>query len=279
MPEPTLFRAAVLDTTSLTPHLVRVRMGPAGARDGVADLTAFGSSGVADERVVLTLPGADRRDTVERSYTVRSFDPVAATLAVDVAVHGPGPGSTWARRATPGDAVVLSAAMGWYAPPPEAAWQLLVADLSGLPALARIAESSPLPTSALVEVPGSADRLPLPGAASTRWLCGTGNGLAPSGLLDQLRDLELPPGPGYVWCAGEAGSTRALRRHLRYERGLSSRAYLVLGYWRSDQAEWDRRHAALAGGLESVYTAAVARGLSSTDALEAYDDALEEVGL
>ncbi len=274
-----MFRAAVMDTTSLGPHLVRVRLGPAGAGGKAADLTAFRSSGVADERVVLTLPAAGQGDPVQRSYTVRSFDRGTATLVVDVVVHGPGPGSAWAPRAARGDVVVLGAPLGWHAPPPEAAWQLLVADLSGLPALARIAEATPLPTHALVEVPAPADRLPLPGTTSTRWLCGTGNGLAPSGLLDRLRDLELPPGPGYVWCAGEAGAARGLRRHLRHERGLTSREYLVLGYWRINQPDWDRRHAALAGGLESVYTAAVARGLSSTDALEAYDDALEQVGL
>ncbi len=297
MAEPTLFRAAVRGTTRLSPHLVRVRFGPAGASPGLADLTAFRSSGVGDERLVLVLPGPDRRHTpepdagggwdhlpldrrpVQRSYTVRAFDPASATLVVDVVVHEGGPGSAWALRAAPGDVVLLTEARGWYAPPPEATWQLLVADLTALPALARIAESSPLPSHALVEVPEPADRLPVRAAVSTRWLCGTGNGLAPSGLLRAVRELELPRGPGYVWCAGEAAETRALRRHLRGERGLTTREYVVLGYWRQDQADWDRRYAQLAGGLEGVYAEAVARGLSSTDALEAYDDALERVGL
>jgi NADPH-dependent ferric siderophore reductase len=297
VPEPTLFRAAVLGTVRLSPHLVRVRFGPAGALGGLADLTAFSSTGVGDERLVLVLPDAGRRHTpepdadgswdslapqrrpVQRSYTVRSFDAVRATLVVDVVLHGPAPGAAWALRAAPGDVVLLTAAIGWYAPPPEAAWQLLVADLSGLPALARIAETSSLPSHALVEVPEAADRLPLPGTVSTRWLDGTGNGVSASGLLRTLRESELPPGPGYIWCAGEAGETRALRRHLRHERGLTTREYRVLGYWRADQADWDRRYATLAPGLQGVYTAAVARGLSSTDALEAYDDALEQLGL
>ena len=300
MPEPSLFRAAVRGTARLSPHLVRVVLGPAGPAgpaDRVLDLTAFTSTGVGDERLVLVLPVPGRRHTpapgadlgwdhlpadqrpVQRSYTVRSFDAASTTLVVDVVVHDGGPGSAWALRAEPGDVVLATAPMGWYAPPPAARWQLLVADLTALPALARIVETSPLPSHALVEVPEPADRLPLPAAASTRWLCGTGNGLGPSGLLRAVRELELPAGPGYVWCAGEAAETRALRRHLRHDRGLTTREYLVLGYWRRDQADWDARYARLAGGLETVYAEAVARGLSSTDALEAYDDALERVGL
>ncbi|SDT23373.1 NADPH-dependent ferric siderophore reductase, contains FAD-binding and SIP domains [Friedmanniella luteola] len=297
MPPLTLYRAEVRATARLSPHLVRVTFGPAGALDALLDLTAFRSTGVGDERLVLVLPTPGERHTpvpdadggwdhldpgrrpAQRSYTVRASDPTSATLVVDVVVHEGGPGSAWALRAAEGDVVLLTAAMGWYRPPPEATWQLLVADLTALPALARITETSPLPSHALVEVPEPADRLPLPAAASTRWLCGTGNGLGPSGLLRALRDLPLPPGPGYVWCAGEAAETRALRRHLRHARGLTTREYVVLGYWRHDQADWDRRYAELAGGLEGVYADAVARGLSSTDALEAYDDALERVGL
>jgi len=266
----------------------------------VPDLSAFVSTGVGDERLVVVFPlpggtepplpvrtgtGWDYPDASSRppmrSYTVRSFDAATAELVVDVVVHDGGVASAWARRARPGDLVLLSGAAGWYDPPVDAEWQLLVGDMTALPALGRIAETARrgLRTSAVVEVLDAADRQPLPAGVDADWLTGSGNGRGPSRLLAALRGHAWPSGPGYVWFAGEAAESRAVRRHLRHELGWPASRYDVLGYWRSGQEEWTRRYAEVAPGLEHVYVEAVARGLSSTDALEVYDDALERVGL
>ena len=111
------------------------------------------------------------------------------------------------------------------------------------------------------------------------WLVGTGNGRAPSGLLAALAGFDPPPGPGYVWFAGEAADSRGVRRHLRREWGWSAERYTTLGYWRRDAERWDARYAEIGPGLEHVYAEAVAAGRSSTEALELYDDALEQAGL
>jgi NADPH-dependent ferric siderophore reductase len=274
--EETYYRAAVRARTWLTPHLVRLRLGAPDhpAAGPTSDLTHFRSTGVPDERVVLVLPEGHRR-----SYSVRAFDPATSALIVDVAAHTGGVAATWAREAQPGDVLLVSEPLGWYAPPSDAGWQLLVGDLTALPAVGRITEATGLPTHTLVEVPDAADRLPLPPGTDAHWLCGSGNGRGPSALPSALRDVAWPAGPGYVWCAGEAAAARAVRRHLRHDLGWSVDRYRVLGYWRVDQEAWQRRYAPVGRDLEGVYRDAVASGLSSTDALEAYDDALEQVGL
>ena len=309
MADEAYYRAEVRERVWLTPHMVRLRLGAPpvrkpGASDvaagGLPDLTRFVSTGVGDERLVLVLPGPGEDEPplpvptetgwdypdpasrpVMRSYTVRSFDPDAGELAVDVVAHEGGVASDWARSARVGDRLLVTEARGWYDPPVDAEWQLLLGDLTALPAIGRLAESirSGLHTMAVVEVVGPADRQPLPAGVRTRWLCGSGNGLGPSRLLQALHEVDWPAGPGYVWFAGEAADSRAVRRHLRHDLGWPAARYDVLGYWRAGQAEWTRRYEQLAPGLEQVYTDAVRRGLSSTEALEVYDDALERVGL
>jgi NADPH-dependent ferric siderophore reductase len=289
-------RAEVVATRRLTPHLVRVELGGEGLRD-------WSTSGVPDERLVLVLPAPGSRTAAApvtmadgtqdypdpdgqppmRSYTVRAWDADAVRMVVDFVVHSGGVASTWAQSARPGDVIFVTEAMGWYRPPADAAWQLLVADLAGLPALARAVEELPAGTRAyaLVEVPTADDRLEVASAANVgwSWLVGSGNDVGPSRLPAAVADFRAPEGPGYVWFAAEASASRAVRKHLRHERGWPVGRYTTLGYWRLDAERWDARYAEVAPSLESVYTDAVAAGISSEDALELYDEALERVGL
>lgn len=289
-------RAEVRTVTRLGPHLVRVELGGPG-------LAAWTSSGVPDERLLLVLPEPGSRaarapttmpDGTQdypdaddqppmRSYTVRAWDPVALRMSVDLVVHDGGVASAWAQTARPGDVLYLTAAMGWYRPPADCVWQLLVADLTGLPALGRIVAELPAGARALalVEVPDPADRAEVATRADVTWtwLVGSGNDVGPSRLPAAVAGLTLPEGPGYVWFAAEASASRAVRKHLRHERGWPVERCTTLGYWRRDAERWDARYAEVAPALESVYTDAVAAGLSSADALELYDDALEREGL
>ena len=289
-------RAEVVGTRRLTPHLVRVELGGEGLR-------GWSTSGVPDERLVLVLPAPGSRTAAEpvtmpdgtqdypdpddqppmRSYTVRAWDAAAARMVVDLVVHEGGVASTWARSARAGDVVYVTEAMGWYRPPADATWQLLVADLAGLPALARVVEELPPGTLAHVvaEVPAADDRIEVASAADVTWswVVGAGNDVGPSRLAACVAGFEAPQGPGYVWFAGEASTSRAVRKHLRHGRGWSATRCTTLGYWRLDAERWDARYAEVAPSLESVYTDAVAAGVSSDEALELYDEALERAGL
>ena len=289
-------RAEVLTVRRVTPHLVRVELGGDGLR-------TWESTGVPDERLVLVLPRPGTREVVPpttmadgtqdypdpddqppmRSYTVRSWDGETGRMSVELVVHEGGIASTWARTAEPGDVIYLTEAMGWYRPPADAGWQLLVADLAGLPALARAVEELAPGTRAyaVVEVPTEADRLEVgtAGDVTWTWLVGCGNDAGPSRLADAVAGFATPEGPGYIWFAAEASASRAVRKHLRNERGMPASRCTLLGYWRLDSERWDARYAEVAPTLEAVYTEAVAAGATSDDALVLYDEALERVGL
>jgi NADPH-dependent ferric siderophore reductase len=292
----TYFRAEVRQAKRLTPNMVRVRFGG-------DDLARFVSSGVPDERLVVVFPRAGELNTPPperqpdgtydypdeasrpemRSYTVRRWDAGAGEMVIDFVAHEGGVAAQWALQATPGQVVYLSEAAGWYEPPADTEWQLLVADMTALPALGRIVEQLPAGQRAYViaEVISEADRQQFESAAelSCRWLVGSGHGKSPCTLGRAVADFDWPDGPGYVWFAGEAAESRAVRKQLRASLGWPTERYRILGYWRIRQEEWMARYNQVGAELEQVYARAVADGHSSTDALEMYDDALEQAGL
>lgn len=290
------YRAEVRSVTRLSPNMIRVCFGG-------GDLADWSSTGRGDERLVIVFPHAgdteppapqcladgtydypDDFDRPEmRSYTVRAWNPQTQEMLIDFVAHDGGVAVPWVRAARPGHTVFLTEAAGWYKPPADTAWELLIADMTALPALGRIVEQLPPERQAYViaEVIESGDeqQFRTPARIETRWLHGTGHGRSPSGLLAALQDFSWPEGPGFVWFAGEAAESRAVRRYLRRELGWSTDRYQILGYWRVRKHEWTQRYEEIGPGLEQVYTAAVADGLSSTEALELYDDALAAAGL
>ncbi|MBJ7336891.1 siderophore-interacting protein [Mycolicibacterium sp.] len=238
--------------------------------------------GAGDEAVGVYFPSAgDAADG--RNYSVRYRGPGANRITCDFLLHQRGVASDWARRAEVGDRVVLDHARSWYRPEDTTRWQLLVADLSGLPALARILEELPDGTDAtvIVEVTEKSDLAYLPTRAGVSMVStvGTGNGYAPGELANLVRRHAHRDGRGYCWFAGEAGTTREVRKHLRRERGWDSEQYDVVGYWRFDSEVWDRRYEAVGDEMLAVYERALAEGKGAKIAAEEYDEALERVGL
>jgi NADPH-dependent ferric siderophore reductase len=218
-----------------------------------------------------------------RNYSVRHLDVGTRRMTCDFVLHERGIASDWARRARAGDRVVLAHARRWYRPEATTRWQLLVADLSGLPALARILEELPggVDASVIVEVAEQSDlaylptRVDVPVTATV----GTGNGYAPSRLAELVRAHPHPTGRGYCWFAGEARATREVRKHLRGQHGWVADQYDIVGYWRFDSETWDRKYEAVSDEVEAVYAQALADGKDEKIASEEYDLALERIGL
>jgi NADPH-dependent ferric siderophore reductase len=289
------FRADVRDVVALTPNMIRIVFGG-------EDLRRFVSSGDPDERLVVVLPRAGEREapvpirqddgTLDypaedepemRSYTVRRVDAATGELVIDFVRHEGGVAATWAIQARVGDVVYLSPASGWYRPPADTTWQLLMADMTALPALGRILEELPAQQRAVVlaEVtePSDSQRIETSADTTVSWLPGSGNGHAPSRLLQALQEIELPEGPGYLWFAGEAAESRAVRKYVRRELGWPTERFTIIGYWRVEKERWMARYEEVGESLEKVYESAVASGLSEGDALEIYEEALEKAGL
>jgi NADPH-dependent ferric siderophore reductase len=217
-----------------------------------------------------------------RTYTVRHDDRQNGRVVVDILMHGDGVGTAWAREAAVGDKVTLAHANSWYRPPATADWQVLVADMAGLPALARILDAPPpVATSVVVEVVDDTDLAYLPHQSDLQVLpvFGTGNGVCDSALVAHAMSAIPTGGIGYCWFAGEASDARALRKHLRHEQRWPSDQLDVMGYWRENSADWDTRFARVGSDLYSVYTKALDEGKSERVAMEEFDEALEKAGL
>lgn len=270
----------------LTPHLVRLVLGG-------GDADRWVSSGVPDEAILLVVPepGTTRvtmpdevtdGDPYARSrwYTVRDYDADRRELTVDVVLHDVGLATRWARTVRVGDPVGISSPHHWFARPEDARWQLLCGDIVAAPAIARIIAQTPpqVRTHAYVEVPDPADALDDLGADVT-WVHNPRLGDEGSTLAEVVGSVELPEGPGYVYAAGEAAATRAVRKLLRHERGLPKESYAVVGYWRVRSEQWMRRYARAGIDLETLYAEGERAGLDSEQLSDEVDRRLEEAGL
>lgn len=237
----------------------------------VPDLVALDLPDVADAAV-----GVYFDDAVGRTYSVRACDRAARRMTVDVLRHSVGPGTRWAETARPGDRVRLKYPGSWYRPSSES--RLLVADLAGLPALARILDELPSTDGAtvVVEVLDESDLDYLP-AMDLVTSVGTGNGVGASALPGLV--AEHCVGRSYCWFAGEAAAARAVRKHLRIERVWEREQLNVMAYWRHRAEEWTARYAPVSAEMYAVYERVLAESNDAKAAAEEWDDALERRGL
>lgn len=162
-----------------------------------------------------------------RDYTIRYLRPEQRELDIDFALHGHGPGASWAAKAQPGDRVGILGPRGSTVVEPGFDWYLLGADETALPALGAWLEQLPADVNVLAfaEVADAAEEQPL--TRPVTWLYRDRG----QSLRDAIVVAELPPGDGYVWVAGEATGLKPIRRHLR-AKGLNRDWMEIDGYWK-----------------------------------------------
>lgn len=173
-------------------------------------------------------PPSDR--THVAVYTVRSADPVAGLVTIDIFRHAGGRTSEWMSVAQSGELVgLIGPGGGWL---PDAEHLVIAGDETALPAIARILETAPagVTGSAMIEVEGDLDYPPLS---------------APSGvtfrIVDRARGDTLeaaftaadfgPEGRRHLWFAAEKHRAASMRQHLRTCRGVARNETYVTGYW------------------------------------------------
>jgi NADPH-dependent ferric siderophore reductase len=251
------FLAEVVSVTDVHPHLRQVVVGG-------DDLARFAPTGPDTFVYVLLPPPGRERLTIDQSftwegfeqmaeadrpvgayYTVRRWDASRREVTMLMVRHGDeGPASAWIDRAKPGDPVALWGPRTAYHPPAATDWHLLVADETGLPAVAAILETLPAGAVARVfaEVADDSERQVLPSApgVDVTWLSRDG---APAGtttlLADAVRTMPWPGGTPYVWGGGESRAMTAVRRYVRGDRGLTREAVSLVGYWRHASSPLD----------------------------------------
>lgn len=250
------FVTAVVRTEQLTPHFRQVTVGG-------GDLHDFSPLGPDTFLYVLAPPRGRTELTIDQGfsweafaemapqdqpvgayYTLRRWRPEAAEIDLLFLLHGDeGEGSYWAAHARPGDPVALWGPRTAWDPPADTARYLLVADETGLPALAVILETLPAgtPVTAFVELDDDADRIPFETSVDLdlTWLHRDGAEVGTTTLLvDAVRAAAVEAVGTYAWGGGESRAVTAVRKHLRGERGFDREAVSMTGYWRHD------RHAA-----------------------------------
>jgi NADPH-dependent ferric siderophore reductase len=185
-----------------------------------------------------------------RSYTIRAHHAETATIDIDFVLHDhAGPATRWAETAEPGATLAMFGPSATFARPTplptsiaKADWLLLAGDATALPAIAAILEWLPdtTPAVAYIEVANQAEHQDLLGNATIHWLDRNDTTAAPGGLLvDALTTATLPTSAPFAWLAGEAGSIRALRRHLINDRRLPKSAIDFTGHWRQSLSQDD----------------------------------------
>ncbi|OMI39611.1 siderophore-interacting protein [Streptomyces sparsogenes] len=206
-----------------------------------ADASATSGSAASDS----TISGSTTSGSATSGSAVSGSTTSGSAVSASGCATAGGPASRWAASARPGDrALVLGPTAPDnggvdFRPPPGTDWMLIAADETALPAVAGILAWLPAGTRAKVwiEVQHAEDlqQLPTDADAEIVWLLrdGADPGQPRSALLlDAVRTATLPEGTPYAWIAGEAGTVRALRRHLVRERAFDRKAVTFTGYWR-----------------------------------------------
>lgn len=242
----TTYFADVLTNEMITPHMRRVVFGGSG-------LAEFTSCGIADEWIRLFFPtpagepavlpisqgkGWSFPDDVPREgrwYSVRRFDPATSELTVDIVDHEGGVATAWARSAAPGDRIAISGADGRYGADEPTDWELVVADMTGLPSALRILEEMPAGRKAVVvfevQAPEDKQTVQTHADADVHWLVHPDHGSASGRLASYVRDLAWHAGTPYVWMSAEAAATRDIRSYTRRERRVPNGCADIVGYW------------------------------------------------
>ena len=188
-----------------------------------------------DDHVKLMLPdGAG--GLLMRDYTPRAFDTGRGELVVEFALHGDGPFAGWAAQAEVGQMLTVAGPRGSMVIPVDYDWHLLVGDDSAWPAIARRLEELPagVRVDVLLLMP-DAPAWPAGSSVTPRFFA------TPEALAQALRELALPDGEGFVWCAGEAQLMAALRDVLLREKGHPKEAMKVAAYWKQGATGYHAR--------------------------------------
>ena len=126
------------------------------------------------------------------------------------------------------------------------------------------------------------DEIPLPSPADVEvtWqVVAEDTGICDA-LVDAVTSRDLPAEDRYVWLAGEARASRAVRRHLRRELGWPQADFYTCGYWQIEAEKWNARYEEVADEVLAKAADVEQRvGADQGAYLDALDDIYESVGL
>ncbi|MEV0378511.1 siderophore-interacting protein [Nonomuraea sp. NPDC050643] len=233
MTRPTIARR-LLDRMFVTGEVVEVETVAARMRRiRIGGAALAGLRWTPGQHVRLLIGAGGLLGGVLRTYSVWHHDP--AWEAVDLIGYdhgGDSPGASWVRNAEPGQGVAFTRPEGGFVVRPEAAYHLFAGEETASVAFGAMLRALPEGASAFgaVEADGPDGHLDLPGDLVR--VCRDGAPAARSQVLvNAVRELDLPAGPGVAYLAGEARTIQAVRAHLVDERGWQRRDVRTKPFW------------------------------------------------
>ena len=218
-----VLRLEVVDGFDLTPSMRRLRL---------RDQTLRTLSYEPGQDLMVAVP-VDDSLTTRRRYTIRRIDRDTGIVDLDISRHSDGPGARWATEVAPGDEVDAIGPRGKVVLDGDADWHLFIGDETFVPAVAAMVEAVPggRPALAVIEVDGSIEEQPL-SADPCVWVHrGDGPLGDPALLTGAASAIDLPPGRGHAYVAGEKQVVAEVKAVL-LGRGMTAEQVSAKSYWR-----------------------------------------------
>ncbi len=229
--------ATVLETVSIAPHFVRIRMeSPTLFQDAQAEPAAWLRFWFPDHEGSTT--------EFQRAYTISEADVPAGRFAVDVVLHDPaGPASLWARTVEPGATIAVMSLMGssrFDTPDEPPAGYLLIGDSASIPGINGIIGIVPhdVPIEVYLEQHDDNDRQ-IPVAEHPRlrlhWVSRRDEKSLAAAI--ETRDWS----DWYAWATPEATTLKHVRTRLRDDFGFPKSEIHAQAYWSAGREMGIRR--------------------------------------
>jgi NADPH-dependent ferric siderophore reductase len=214
----------VVEVEQVTSRMRRIRIGG----EGLARLEWTPGQHVR----LLIGDGGGLLGGVLRTYSVWWHDPTWEALDLIGHDHGgDSPGASWVRNAAPGQEVSFTRPEGSFVVK-EAPYHVFAGEETASVAFGAMLRALPADAAVYgaVEAGGPGEHLDLP--RKLVQVCRDGASAAGSRVLvDAVRELDLPDGPGVAYLAGEARTIQAVRAHLVGERGWERGDVRTKPFW------------------------------------------------
>jgi ATP-binding cassette, subfamily B, bacterial IrtA/YbtP len=229
--------ATVIETVSIAPHFVRIRMqSPTLFEDAQAEPAAW---------LRFWFPDPEGSSTeFQRAYTISEADVPAGRFAVDVVLHdAAGPASLWARTVEPGATIAVMSLMGssrFDTPDEQPAGYLLIGDSASIPGINGIIGVVPddVPIETYLEQHDDNDAL-IPLARHPRLRVHWVNRRDEKSLAAAIENRNWSD--WYAWATPEATTLKHVRTRLRDEFGFPKSEIHAQAYWSAGRAMGIRR--------------------------------------
>jgi NADPH-dependent ferric siderophore reductase len=222
---------SVVDRRRLSPSIIEVVLGG----------DAIALAGVAGNDVMVLVDDGEG-SRIRRRYSVRDVDAEADTFSLWITTTHDGPATHFAQSLSHGTELDVVGPRGKIPLDELADWHLFIGDVSGLGAFYRMAQSIESPGRAIfiveLDVPDDALTASFGEGVSVTVIFVDRQGRAnddPTGLLNGLAALELPPDAGHAYLFGEFHVVRTLRSAL-VDRGMDAEQISLKAFYRVGRA-------------------------------------------